>query len=80
MAGEPSKTEEQIAGRLWLPKPRYTYFYVSHLPGEEGKDWGYTTEVKKAKPLTPHYQRRFAAYCRKVNAKADFYPVAKEEK
>lgn len=59
------------AGRLWSKKP-YVFYWVAQLPGEEGVDWGYVTDSSKAKLLTPYWQRRFAAYCRRVNSEAEF--------
>ena len=46
-------------------------FWVSGVKGRVG-DWEYTTTSSKAIPLTPYWQRRFAADCRAVGAKAKF--------
>lgn len=78
---EPHPTEARTASRLW--KPGVT-FYVSHLP-EKGGDWGYTTSPRgvrglsgeenldHALALSPYWQRRFSAYCRRVGAVAKFH-------
>lgn len=36
-------------------------WYVSHLPGQDGVDWGWTFEPSKAIRLSVYWQRRFAA-------------------
>lgn len=76
---EISKTENRIAWRFWS-KAR-PCFYVSQLP-TKGSDWGYTDKRKgvqrgaefldAAIELSPYWQRRFAADCRKVGAVARF--------
>lgn len=52
-----------IAWRQWFPK---LTFYVAQVPGDGGKDWGYVTAPWKAAALSPYWQRRFAADCRRV--------------
>lgn len=37
-------------------------FYVSELPGEGGKDWGYTTDASQAKQLSQYWVRRWNAH------------------
>lgn len=54
------------AGRTW---------FVSDLPGcagtrkltgaEAGSDFGFTTDRAKALALSPYWQRRFIAYCKR---------------
>ena len=66
--GTPSPSGAKIAYRaaergLW---------YVANLPGDQGVDWGYSPKVNQALPLSPYWQRRFAADMRRVNAKAQF--------
>lgn len=51
------------------------FFFVQSVKGRVG-DWGYTTDSKKAIPLTPAQQKRFAADCRAVGVVATFTPVA----
>lgn len=41
--------------------------YVESLPGEGGVDWGYTNDVRKARTLSPYWQKRFRAYIRDVS-------------
>ena len=53
----------KIASRYW--SPAVPVFYVSDLKGPIG-DWGYTTEYKKALPLSPWWQRRFGADCARI--------------
>jgi hypothetical protein len=58
-----------IAWRFWnKAKP---ILYVQDVKGRKG-DWGYTTDVNKALPLTPTQQIRFAADCRAVGETAKF--------
>lgn len=70
---------------------RKKVYYVSALPGQNGIDWGFTDKIEgypsrlpgdnttvrldAAKPLTPYWQARFAAYCRAVNRTASFVTV-----
>lgn len=61
-----------IAHRFWS-KSR-PCFYVESVKGRKG-DWGYTTDSKKAIPLTPAQQQRFAADCRAVGVTPTFTPV-----
>ena len=63
-----------IASRMWNPR---TLFYVANLPGDGGKDWEYTSDYAKALPLTPYWQRRFAAMCRYVGSNASFTEIGK---
>jgi hypothetical protein len=56
----------------------YTFFfpwsppaYVAQLPGEGGRDWGYTSDKAQAKLLSDYWWRRFAADQRAV-ARAAF--------
>ncbi len=77
---EISKTEKRIAWRFWSKaKP---IFYVAQIPSG-GSDWGYTDKIHGtsgrhlptedyAIALSPYWQRRFAADCRKVGAVARF--------
>jgi len=41
-------------------------FYVAQLPGDGGKDWGYTENRDHALKLSPYWQRRFNADCRRI--------------
>jgi hypothetical protein len=36
------------------------YLYVSHLPGDGGKDWGYVFHAAGALPLTQRQARKWA--------------------
>ena len=59
--------ESMIAARNWIPS-RSTVFYVANLPGKGGVDWGYSEYRKDAIPLSPYWQRRFVADCRRAHA------------
>lgn len=50
-------------------------WYVESLPGDGGVDWGYTTKVDQAIPLSPYWQKRFRANCRAVGVSCSFVPV-----
>lgn len=48
------------------------FWYVADLPGcDKDKrngtrcDWGWTTDINKALPLTPYWAKRFAAFCKR---------------
>jgi hypothetical protein len=44
-------------------------FYVESLPGQGGKDYGYTEDPKKAAPLTVRQAKAFLVYCECVSAR-----------
>lgn len=60
-----------IASRPWSKS--CPFFYVQNVKGKTG-DWGYTTDSKKAMPLTPAQQKRFAADCKAVGVTPTFTP------
>lgn len=41
-------------------------FYVTEVPGEGGKDWGYSQDSRKAIPVSRYWRRRFMADCASV--------------
>ena len=47
-------------------------WYVAQLPGQGGKDWGYTMDVKQALDLSPYWVRRFRAYCNHLGQHAQY--------
>lgn len=59
----------KIASRYW--SKNCPVFYVAQVKGTVG-DWGYTDDYRKALPLTPYWQRRFAADCRYCGTVARF--------
>lgn len=63
---------KSIAYRFWSKS--IPLFFVSDLKGSKG-DWGYTTDSKKALPLTPAQQKRFAADCKVAGVEAQFVPL-----
>ena len=82
-----SKLDYCLASRVWRQGVCAPItFWVQFRPGDEGKDWGYTENPSAALPLSPYWCRRFASYCRHVNARAKFvtvspdHPVAPPEK
>jgi len=58
-----------IAYRYW--SKACPIFYVSELKGKVG-DWGYTTDYRKAIPLSDYWQRRFASDCESAGVTAQF--------
>ena len=62
-----------IAYRPW--SKTIPVFYVAGVKGRRG-DWEYTTDAKRAIPLTPAQQARFASDCRAVGVTAQF--IAKD--
>jgi hypothetical protein len=72
-------------------QPHRAPLYVSQLPGEMGKDWGYTTKpegvlrydaqidamraLDAAKPLSVYWQRRFRRDCERVGMTFHALPV-----
>jgi hypothetical protein len=61
------------ASRPWTSGRHALTLYVEQLPGDGGKDWGYTEKEAKAMELSKYWQRRFAADCRRVGTEARFY-------
>lgn len=51
-------------------------WYVESKPGHGGVDWGYTTNVAHAIPLSPYWQARFRANCHAVGAGCSFIPIS----
>jgi hypothetical protein len=56
---------------------RHENWYVAQVPGEGGKDWGYTTDISKARGLNKYWQTRFRADARYVGAQAYFFNTSK---
>ena len=73
-----AQESHRYAWRQWND---HTIFYVAHLPGDGGKDWGYTTltrinkEFDKPILLSPYWQRRFRRDCERVGTVAHFQEV-----
>lgn len=63
-----------IAYRSW--SKTVPVFYVESVPGDGGKDWGYTDQADKAIHLSPYWQRRFASDCRAVGSTYNFLEVS----
>jgi hypothetical protein len=66
-----------IAYRINKNRPGFPN-YVANLPGDGGKDWGYTGEYRKAIRLSPYWQRRFrsdVAYCGDICVFVDYSGV-----
>lgn len=65
--------------RAWTQWNAHARYYVAQLPGDGGKDWGYTQhlegEYDRAIYLSPYWQRRFAADCARVGREARFIPT-----
>lgn len=49
--------------------------YVTHYPGEGGKDWGYGSE-KLAKRMPESWVTRFRKHCRDVGCQCSVVEVA----
>ena len=47
--------------------------WVTHLPGDGGMDWGYSSKSEDALPLSTYWQRRFRADCEAINVTPAFY-------
>ena len=43
-------------------------FYVTEVPGDGGKDWGYTEQSSKAVPVSRYWMARFKADCARVGS------------
>ena len=46
-------------------------WYAGALPGDGGKDWGYTDDPDKALPLSTYWKRRFVANARACGDKLE---------
>jgi len=54
----------KIASMLWADgRPAY----VSGVPGDGGKDWGWTREISRARPLSEYWCKRFSADAARLN-------------
>ena len=54
----------------WRVEHNGTLAFVSHLPGQGGKDWGYTGTSEQARLLTAAQLRRFQRNCTAVGRTA----------
>lgn len=50
--------------------------YVAQLPGDGGKDWGYTDKREQAIPLSVYWRRRFEKDMSRVNQCGAFVPIS----
>lgn len=48
-----------LGWRIWFVYGIPRVWFVSHLPGDGGKDWGYTDDEFKAIHLEPEMQAQF---------------------
>lgn len=78
----PQTAASRIAQVTYIPTR--APWYVADLPGcnrdvrepqNPRSDWGYTEDIAKALPLSPYWQRRFAADSRRCNRIAQFFEV-----
>jgi len=71
----------KLATRILCKQKNAIGWYVASLPTRsggtrgKGEDWGYTRKQEQALPLSPYWQRRFAADCRRVGYEAKFRPI-----
>jgi hypothetical protein len=63
-----------IGYTIWTKEPHKT-FYVAQLPGDGGKDWGYTDKREQAIPLSVYWRRRFEADQARCNRIGSFVPL-----
>jgi len=70
-----SVSSKYIAGRRWLGKD----VYVSELPGEGGKDYGYATNWAGAKELTESQAKAFIQYVDRLGQKAFAWEIKSRE-
>lgn len=63
-----------IGKTQWQQNGRMTIFYVAQLPGQGGKDWGWTERYGEAILLSVYWQRRFTADQRHCGRVAYFVP------
>jgi hypothetical protein len=68
--GNPKQREPDAIAHRPGPGGRGVW-YVTELPGQGGKDWGYGN-ASRAIPLSPYWQRRFAADMARVGSRASF--------
>jgi hypothetical protein len=59
------------AYRNWIKGTQMT-FWVAQVPGDGGKDWGYTQNSEEGILLTLYWQRRFRCDCERVGYTAQF--------
>ena len=49
--------------------------YVAQVPGDGGKDWGYTSDRAKATPLSLYWRRRFERDMARCGRVGSFAPL-----
>ena len=65
-----------IGYTMWKTGPQYPKtFYVANLPGDGGKDWGYSEKREQAIPLSVYWRRRFEADMGRCNRVGAFVPL-----
>lgn len=68
-----AKENQSVAARMFRSD---SLVYVSELPGQGGKDWGYSSSRQNAKLLSPYWVKRFLSDMRHVNDNtARVYPL-----
>ena len=66
------KMAKAIGSTMWRTVKPLVCFYAAQVPGDGGKDWGYTEKQEQALPLTPYWQRRFARDMERCGRSASF--------
>ena len=51
-------------------------YYVAQVPGDGGKDWGYTENPSKAALVSAYWMRRFISDCEHVGAAGNALEVS----
>ena len=64
-----------IGYTIWRHVSPFKTVYVSELPGDGGKDWGYTDKRDRAIPLSVYWRRRFEKDRARCNSVGAFVPL-----
>jgi hypothetical protein len=64
-----------IGYTIWKHTGEPRMAYVAQVPGDGGKDWGYTFVRTQAVPLSLYWRRRFERDMARCNQVGSFAPI-----
>jgi len=64
-----------IGYTIWRHVTPMKTVYVAQVPGDGGKDWGYTDKREQATPLSLYWRRRFERDMERCRRVGSFSPL-----
>lgn len=64
-----------IGYTIWKHTGQPKTVYVAQIPGDGGKDWGYTDKREQAIPLSVYWRRRFECDMTRCRQVGSFSPI-----